>query len=125
METAKSRVVLRVAALCLICASASITGSVAPAQPITQTAEQTALAKAEELLNRGDIAGARLMLEHLLPGGSAAVAFRLAETYDPRRLSAWRVVGMRGDPKRARELYERALAGGMNQAQERLAGLPR
>ena len=73
-----------------------------------------------ELLRQGDIAGARLYLEHL----SAAVDFRLAETYDPERLAAWLAVGIPADPKKARELYERALAGGLIEAQERLARLP-
>jgi hypothetical protein len=81
------------------------------ANPVDPTHAQK-LAKAEELLSRGDIAGARLILEHLLRAGSAAAAFKLAETYDPGRLSAWRVYGVRGDPQKARELYEMAFAGG-------------
>ncbi len=84
-----------------------------------QTDEQQ-FARVEELLRNGDIAGARLYLEHL----GAAVAFRLAETYDPERLAAWQAVGIPADHRKARELYERALAGGVIEARERLDRLP-
>ncbi len=87
--------------------------------PRPPTDEQQ-FASVEELLRNGDIAGARLYLEHL----GAAVAFRLAETYDPERLAAWQAVGIPADPMKARELYERALAGGVTEAQERLDRLP-
>jgi hypothetical protein len=87
---------------------------------LTAPTDDQQFARVEELLRKGDVAGARLYLEHL----SAAVAFRLAETYDPERLAAWQVVGVPADPKKARELYERALAGGLIEAQERLARLP-
>jgi hypothetical protein len=87
--------------------------------PRAPTDEQQ-FARVEELLRNGDIAGARLYLEHL----GAAVAFRLAETYDPERLAAWQAVGIPADPMKARELYERALAGGVIEAQERLDRLP-
>src|SRR5215204_1480347 len=50
-------------------------------------------------------------------------AIKLAETYDPKRLAAWSVVGLRGDPQKARELYQQARAGGVRQAQERISEL--
>jgi TPR repeat protein len=114
----------------MMIAHGHMTGAAAQGQGLTRPVlslltEEKQLARAEELRLLGDIAGARLVLEHILEAGSAAVAFRLAETYDPGRLSAWGVVGLRGDPKKARELYERALSGGMKEAQERLASLPR
>jgi TPR repeat protein len=111
--------------------AADVTGATAQEQRgltlphLATPTDDKQLAQVDELLRIGDVAGARLYLEHLLPGGSPAVAFRLAETYDPGRLAAWGVVGVRGDLKKARELYERALAGGIIQAQERLVGLPR
>jgi hypothetical protein len=64
-----------------------------------------------------------LVLEHALRGKNPAVAFKLAETYDPQRLAAWRVVGVRGDAQKARELYQQAQLGGFQQAQGRLADL--
>jgi septal ring factor EnvC (AmiA/AmiB activator) len=99
-----------------------VTGSVAPAKPLSQS-EQRQLGKVDELLQRGDVAGARLLLEHAF-ADRAVAALRLGETYDPERLAAWRVYGVRADPAKARELYRRAYAGGIREARERLAGLP-
>jgi hypothetical protein len=57
---------------------------------------------------KADISGARPLLEHALERGSARAAFMLAETYDARVLRSWRTRGI----SKARELYERAQAGG-------------
>jgi len=81
------------------------------------------LARTEGLIREGDIIGARLLLEHALQGGSPQAAFVLAETYDPHRLSAWRTLGIRADPARARELYVRAYEGGISQAKARADAL--
>jgi hypothetical protein len=100
-----------------------VTGSVSQAQSLSP-AEQKQIGRAEELLRLGDVATARLFLGHSLRGGSPLVAYKLAETYDPKRLSALNVIGIRGDPQKARELYQQALSGGIQQARERLADLP-
>jgi hypothetical protein len=47
----------------------------------------------------------------------------LAETYDERVLRSWRVNGISGDHTKARELYERAQAGGIEDARERIEAL--
>jgi hypothetical protein len=47
----------------------------------------------------------------------------LAETYDVRVLQSWRARGISGDPTRARELYTRAQAGGIEDAKERIEAL--
>jgi hypothetical protein len=91
-------------------------------QAMSRDQEQQ-LAKAEQLLRQGDIQGARLLLEYLLSTGSPNVAFKLAETYDPKRLATWKAFGVRADPQKARELYEKAQAGGIKDAQERVSGL--
>jgi hypothetical protein len=86
--------------------------------------EQRLLARANELLLRqADISGARLLLEHALERGSARAAFMLAETYDARVLRSWRARGTSGDLTKARELYERAQAGGIEDAKERIETL--
>jgi hypothetical protein len=85
--------------------------------------EQRLLARANALLRQADISGARPLLEHALERGSARAAFMLAETYDVRILQSWRARGISGDPARARELYERAQAGGIEDAKERIKAL--
>jgi hypothetical protein len=102
----------------------SVTGSVSSQAEPLSPAGQKQIGKADELLRMGDVATARLFLGHSLRGGNPLAAYKLAETYDPKRLSAWKVVGIRGDPQKARELYQQALSGGIQQARERLADLP-
>jgi hypothetical protein len=79
------------------------------------------LTKADELLRRGDVSGARLALQPAIEAGSGLGTFKLAETYDPKRLSEWQVIGLRADAGKARDLYELALANGFSSAGERLA----
>jgi hypothetical protein len=86
-------------------------------------AEQRLLARANALLRQADISSARPFLEHALERGSARAAFMLAETYDARVLQSWRARGISGNPAKARELYERAQAGGIEDAKERIEAL--
>jgi hypothetical protein len=81
------------------------------------------LLRAQKLIADGDISGARLMLERALADGSDRAAFQLAETYDPRMLLEWRVVGLLANSTRARELYGIAADRGVTAARERLVGL--
>ena len=85
--------------------------------------EQRLLARATTLLGQADISGARPLLQHALERGSARAAFMLAETYDARVLRSWRANGISGDRTKARELYERAQAGGIEDAKERIEAL--
>ena len=55
--------------------------------------------------------------------GSAQASFMLAETYDPGILSAWGTQGTRGEVAKARELYAKAHAGGIQEAKDRLNAL--
>ena len=106
-----------------VTADVDATASTRTAAPLLTSAQERDVGRAEELLRIGNIAGARLVLEHVLRGGNPIVAFKLAETYDPRRLQAWRVFGVRGDAQKARELYKQAHAGGVQQAEAQLADL--
>jgi hypothetical protein len=90
------------------------TSSAGPAE------EARLLARAQEFIRRGDISGARLMLQRALDAGSMRAALVLGETFDPRLLTQWKAYGTTADPGRARELYMRAYAGGLRQAKERL-----
>ena len=85
--------------------------------------EQRLLARANALLRQADISAARPLLEHALEHGSARAAFMLAETYDARVLQSWQVRGIAGDPTKAREFYQRAEAGGIEDAKDRIETL--
>jgi hypothetical protein len=76
--------------------------------------------RAAEAIRIGDIAGARLLLEHAIAAGDTTAIYALAETYDPRVLAKLHVRGMTGDADRARVLYQQALAKGVAQAQAKL-----
>jgi hypothetical protein len=97
-----------------------MSASAAPRSPVD---EQRLLARATELLRQADISGARPLLEHALAHGSARAAFMLAETYDARVLQSWRARGISGDFAKARELYEQAQAGGIEDAKARIEAL--
>ncbi|WP_375764333.1 hypothetical protein ACE10X_17045 [Bradyrhizobium sp. Pha-3] len=96
-----------------------------PVVPEAQGGPEAArlLARASTLLGRGDIGAARIVLEHAEGTGSAQASFMLAETYDPLVLSAWKTYGTRGDVTKARELYAKALVGGIQQARDRTVAL--
>ena len=82
------------------------------------------MARASQLVAQGDVAAARNLLERAAETGSAAALFALAETHDPRTLSAWGTFGTQGDVAKAKELYARALTGGIAEAKDRLEALP-
>jgi len=86
-------------------------------------ADERLIARADELLRKGDVSGARLLLERALDYGNARAAFLLAETFDPNVLSKQGVLGIRGDAAKARELYIKAQAMGIAQAGERMKAL--
>ena len=97
-------------------------------QPATSGAKVDAeaahlIARAKSLLSQGNIVGARIVLERAVEMGSAKASFAIAETYDPRILSHWNVYGTRGDILKAREYYTRAVAGGIEEAKDRLTSL--
>ena len=101
----------------------------APARGIAQpeqAAEAVALvARASSLLRQGDVSAARLVLERAVEMGSAQASFALAETYDPLILAKWGTYGTRGDARRAKDLYGRADAAGIQEAKSRLDALGR
>jgi hypothetical protein len=99
-------------------------GPISPSTPPVSRAEaQRLLDRSGELLERGDIAGARLLLARAASSGHAQATFALAETYDPNMLSLWKARGIKADPARAKALYTQALADGVAEARPRLAEL--
>ena len=81
------------------------------------------IARASALLGQGDIGAARIVLELAAESGNARASFMLAETYDPAILTAWGTYGTRSDVTKARELYAKAHAGGIQEAKYRLNAL--
>jgi hypothetical protein len=81
------------------------------------------MARASALLAQGNIGSARIVLERAADTGSPQASFMLAETYDPVILSSWGTYGTRGEATRARELYARAHAGGIQEARKRFDAL--
>jgi hypothetical protein len=79
--------------------------------------------RADALFRSGDVSGARLLLERSMEAGNARAAFLLAETFDPHVLASLGALGIRPDPAKARDLYARALALGVQQAGERMQAL--
>ena len=91
-----------------------------PAAAITSDEVAALLRRAADLLTRGDMSGARLVLGRAASAGSAQAKFGLAQTYDPWFLALMKVRGIRPDPQKARELYAEALSGGIDEARIRL-----
>jgi hypothetical protein len=81
------------------------------------------MARASLLLSQGNIGAARTVLDRAAETVSAPALFALAETYDPIILAAWGTFGTQGDAAKARELYARAFAGGVQEAGDRLNAL--
>jgi TPR repeat protein len=90
-----------------------------PASPGANVVEP-AIARAQEAIRSGNIAAARSLLEYAAVTGDAGALFALAETYDPARLEAWGVVGIRPDQMRATDLYKKSAQRGNAMAAQRL-----
>jgi hypothetical protein len=93
--------------------------------PVTMSADEIRrlLARATNMVQQGDIASARLVLDRLARYGDARAAFALAETFDPRMLAQWNVRGIKPDPTRAKTYYSQAAKAGIGEARDRLTEL--
>jgi TPR repeat protein len=94
-----------------------------PPMLISPEEEAQRLKRGDDALALSDVAGARLIFEHLAAHGSATGAFKLAQTHDPQLLS--RLPGgamMRPDPEVAARWYAKAAAMGHAGAREKIAG---
>jgi len=79
--------------------------------------------RAEGLVADGDFAGARLLLERAVEAGHAGALFMLASTYDPNVLGKVNALGIKGEPDKAKALYQQALAAGIEDSNGRLSAL--
>ncbi|MGA7803703.1 hypothetical protein [Bradyrhizobium sp.] len=99
-----------------------------PTSPILSR-EETAASPAEtaamlqrgrDLIAAGDIASARLILQHLAEAGSAEASLALAGTFDPVELSKLGAIGLQPDLAKARAWYAKAAEQGSREARQRL-----
>ncbi|MEH2511414.1 hypothetical protein V1291_002768 [Nitrobacteraceae bacterium AZCC 1564] len=81
------------------------------------------LKRGTELIDVGDIASARLLLQRAADAREPQAAFALAGTYDPAVLSRVKAYGIVPDPVMARTWYEKAKEFGSSEAQQRLEQL--
>jgi hypothetical protein len=82
--------------------------------------EKRMMERALALLQNRDVSAARLVLERGVGLGSSRAAFVLAQTYDPKKLEEWEIIGVQGDAKRAFDLYSRAYESGVADAEIRI-----
>jgi hypothetical protein len=95
-----------------------------PASPkIDEATAEDLLARANRLLDKGNIVGARTIYQRAAELGSASAALALGATYDPNRLWSLGAVGLVGNKERARQWYMRASELGHPEAKARLAAL--
>jgi hypothetical protein len=90
-----------------------------PAAPITSDVAPM-IKRARGHIERGDIAGARLLLERASAGNDPSALMALAETYDPNMLAKWGARGLKADAGKARTLYQRAAESGVAEARARV-----
>jgi len=95
----------------------------APTRPQDNERALGLMTKGNEMLEEGDVAGARLYYQRAVDLGLAKAAVALAETYDPNELSRWPVAGLQPDVATARRWYEHALQLGAPEAGDRLQRL--
>jgi hypothetical protein len=80
-------------------------------------------AKADRLIEKGDIVAARALYQRAAEMGSGSAALTLAATYDPNRLWSFGALGMVGNRERAKQWYQRASELGQPDAKARLLAL--
>jgi TPR repeat protein len=95
-----------------------------PASPkIGEATARDLVARADRLLEKGDIVGARAIYQRAAELGDASAALALGATYDPTRLWSLGALGLVGNKERARQWYQRASELGHREAKARLSAL--
>lgn len=106
--------------------SAPVAAQPAPPEPV-RTLDADTLAglmmRARSLIDVGDIAAARLLLERAANAKDATAALLLAQTYDPAVLGTSDARSIIADAAVARDWYQRAATLGSAEARQRLARL--
>jgi hypothetical protein len=83
----------------------------------------TLVKRGQDLLQNGDLASARLLLQRAAEAGSANAALALGATFDPLVIQRLGVIGMTADIARARIWYQKAAELGSATALQELAKL--
>jgi hypothetical protein len=95
-----------------------------PASPkIGDATARDLVARADRLLEKGDIVGARAIYQRAAELGDASAALALGATYDPNRLWSLGALGLAGNKERAKQWYQRASELGHREAKARLSAL--
>jgi hypothetical protein len=95
-----------------------------PASPkIGDATAKDFVTRADRLLEKGDIVGARAIYQRAAELGDASAALALGATYDPNRLWSLGALGLVGNKERARQWYQRASELGHREAKARLIAL--
>jgi hypothetical protein len=97
--------------------------SAAMAPPVRSLAREeiaALYARGEQMITRGEIAGARLVFTRAAEAGDARSALALGATYDPDVLRKLGVLGVVGDAAHAREWYAKASGLGSREAEQRI-----
>jgi TPR repeat protein len=95
-----------------------------PASPkIGDATARDLVARADRLLEKGDIVGARAIYQRAAELGEASAALALGATYDPNRLWSLGALGLVGNKQRAKQWYQRASELGHREAKARLSAL--
>ncbi len=98
-------------------------GAAPAAPPADEAAARSLTAKADRLIAKGDIVGARALYQRATELGSGSAALALGATYDPNRLWSLGVLGLAGNKERARQWYQRASELGNAEAKARVTAL--
>src|SRR6202158_2066120 len=92
-----------------------------PARHLDPDELATLLKRAKGLIEIGDIAPARLLLERAADAQAASAALLLAQPYDPAVLGTQDMRSITPDPAMARDWYQKAARLGSMDARQRLA----
>jgi hypothetical protein len=93
-----------------------------PARPAPKANpnETAYITRGKQVLESGDVSGARAIFENLALQGSAAGAMALGETYDPALLRGVLIRGLEPDAEKARKWYLKAEELGGSDARRRI-----
>jgi hypothetical protein len=87
---------------------------------VDEAAARDLVSRGDQLLDRGDVVGARGAYQRAAEMGNGAGALALGSTYDPNLLWSLGALGMVGNKERARQWYSRADTLGHPDAKNRL-----